>query len=179
MPVIDLLLQAPIRPPLPSKIVEGKPLPSLKEPQPLEVQEEEYQSISSRWLVEGIFDRFWTKPGRGKSAAADLPNNPPASSMKAVGRCTITVEPHEFEANVYVYQDPATALKIKQIKPLAPQKVSYPANGGQSSIYGQTPQQASHYQSRTLPPLQQAPMWNNRTLPPLMSPGGPPSTPGH
>ncbi|KAK4996089.1 hypothetical protein LTR66_004231 [Elasticomyces elasticus] len=191
-PVIDLLQQAFIRPPLPSKIVEGKPLPSLKEPQPLEVQEEEYQSISSsgvlaasiersrqRWLVEGIFERFWTKPGRGKSAAADLPNNPPASSMKAVGRCTITVEPHEFEANVYIYQDPATALKLKQIKPLAPQKVSYSANAGQPTIYGQTPQQASHYQSRTLPPLQQAPMWNNRTLPPLMSSGGPPSTPGH
>lgn len=58
----------------------------------------------NRWLVEGIFERYWTKPVKKKGQPEFL-NNPPKESMQKVGQCRITIEPHVFEATLFAVRE--------------------------------------------------------------------------
>ncbi|KAK1762102.1 hypothetical protein QBC33DRAFT_292667 [Phialemonium atrogriseum] len=106
------------KPPLPRSIQAGKPLPTVEDAQPNDLPDKEYQSIiesgvlseslsrsRSRWISEGIFEKFWSKPSKRKGVVED-PNNPAKESMTKVGQVVITVEPHVFEATMYVVKDP-------------------------------------------------------------------------
>ena len=57
-----------------------------------------------KWLNEGIFEKYWTKPSKKKNQA-DL-KNPPKDTMVKLGTCTITIEPHAFEATLYTVREP-------------------------------------------------------------------------
>ncbi|TVY90628.1 hypothetical protein LAWI1_G003839 [Lachnellula willkommii] len=105
---------------LPKSIAPGKPLPTLEEPQPENLSSKEFQTVSEsgvltdslhrsrqKWLSEGIFEKFWTKPVKKKGVPEQPPNNPPRDSMTKLGSCTITVEPHIFEATMYAIKEPA------------------------------------------------------------------------
>ncbi|KXL41673.1 hypothetical protein M433DRAFT_150370 [Acidomyces richmondensis BFW] len=165
-------------PRLPTKIVDGKPLPSLPAPQSASLPDTEYQSIKesgvlqsslarsqTRWTLEGIFDRYWVKPETGKNANPPPPNNPDYKWMKHKGECRIRIEPHIFKCEMYVEEKPKPPPPPKQYAP--------PQN---QNTYGQqfrpqqqpayTPQQP-YQQSRTLPPMAQQPLPQNRTLPPI------------
>ncbi|TVY28013.1 hypothetical protein LHYA1_G005174 [Lachnellula hyalina] len=98
---------------LPKSIAPGKPLPTLEVPQPENLSSKEFQTVSEsgvltdslhrsrqKWLSEGIFEKFWTKPVKKKGVPEQPPNNPPKDSMTKLGSCTITVEPHIFEATI-------------------------------------------------------------------------------
>ncbi|PSS15329.1 hypothetical protein M430DRAFT_104042 [Amorphotheca resinae ATCC 22711] len=104
---------------LPRSINAGKPLPTIAAPQPEDLSSKEYQSISesgvlveslrrsrAKWLSEGIFEKYWTKPTAKNKGTPAMANNPPKDSMTKLGTCTITVEPHVFEAQMWAIKDP-------------------------------------------------------------------------
>lgn len=114
---------------LPARIIDSKPLPTLSEPQPLSLANEEYQSIAAsavlassldrsrqRWITNGIFQKYWVKPEKlGKNAKPLPPNNPDPKRMKEKGECRIRIEPHIFVADVYVEEKPKPpATQAKQ-----------------------------------------------------------------
>ncbi|KAE8449444.1 hypothetical protein EG329_008052 [Mollisiaceae sp. DMI_Dod_QoI] len=121
-----------VQEPLPQRIAPGKPLPTLDSPQPENLSANEFQTIPEsgvlaeslhrsrqKWLSEGIFEKFWTKPTKRKGAPEAPPNNPPKDSMTKLGPVTITIEPHIFEATMYAVKD----LNIQKIPP--PQQPMY------------------------------------------------------
>jgi len=54
--------------------------------------------------MEGVFDRYWTKPLKRKGQL-EPSNNPPKESMQKVGQCRIIVEPHMFEATLFTVRE--------------------------------------------------------------------------
>ncbi|KAI9689017.1 MAG: hypothetical protein M1822_000754 [Bathelium mastoideum] len=128
---------------LPTKISDGKPLPTVGEPQPPDLSNKDYQSIMqsgvlaeslkrsrNKWLSEGIFERYWTKPSKSKHVVAPE-NNPDRNTMMIVGHCRLTIEPHVFDARLYIVKDPAaTSQPLKQSFPAHRPIMQYgPPNG--------------------------------------------------
>lgn len=67
---------------------------------------ESLERSRKKWLIEGIFERYWTKPPpKKKNAPVEELNNPPKDSMTKIGTCTITIEPHSFDAIMYTIKD--------------------------------------------------------------------------
>ncbi|KAI9816050.1 MAG: hypothetical protein M1827_002042 [Pycnora praestabilis] len=95
---------------LPTSFADNQPLPTLHELQTDTLTLREYQSISERqkWLTEGIFERYWTKPSKKKNQA-EL-HNPQKDTMIKVGPCTVTIEPHVFEATIFTVKEPQAQL---------------------------------------------------------------------
>ncbi|KAI1465343.1 uncharacterized protein F4812DRAFT_438364 [Daldinia caldariorum] len=113
---------APEDPPLPKSIQAGNPLPTVEHPQPDDLLSKDYQSIQEsgvlaeslsrsrqKWVHEGVFEKYWTKPTKRKGVVKEDPNNPPKDSMTKIGQVTITVEPHVLEATMYAVKDPKPA----------------------------------------------------------------------
>ncbi|KAI1452029.1 hypothetical protein F4805DRAFT_463200 [Annulohypoxylon moriforme] len=109
-------------PQLPKSIQAGHPLPTVEHPQPDDLVSKDYQSIQEsgvvaeslsrsrqKWIHEGIFEKYWTKPTKRKGVVKEDPNNPPKESMAKIGQITITVEPHVLEATMYAVKDPKHA----------------------------------------------------------------------
>jgi hypothetical protein len=159
---------------LPKVIVVGQPLPTVDEPQPEDLPAKEYQSISEsgvlaeslhrsrqKWLTEGIFEKYWTKPRKGKGAKAPVieePNNPARESMTKLGSCTITVEPHIFDATMFAIKEP----HIRPLPQPLPQQPMYrpiiqygPPNGIMPQQTQAPPAQKKQFQSAQ--PVPQAP----------------------
>jgi hypothetical protein len=144
------------------KVVDGRPLATLPEPQPTTLSDADYQSIAAsavlqasftrsqtKWTCEGIFERYWVKPETGKNARPPPPNNPEAKWMKHKGECRLRIEPHIFACQMYVEEKPKPPAPPKQYAPvLAQGQAPY----GQHQAY--RPQQP-YQQGRTLPPIQQ------------------------
>ncbi|KAK3346597.1 hypothetical protein B0T25DRAFT_281838 [Lasiosphaeria hispida] len=111
---------APVEePPLPKSITAGKPLPTVETPQSDDLPNKEYQTIAEsgvladsltrsrqKWISEGIFEKYWSKPTKRKGVVIEDANNPAKESMARLGQVTITVEPHVFEATMYGVKDP-------------------------------------------------------------------------
>ncbi|EME89082.1 uncharacterized protein MYCFIDRAFT_213520 [Pseudocercospora fijiensis CIRAD86] len=164
---------------LPAKINENKPLPTLPEPQPQTLSNEEYQSIAasavlatsleksrSRWMCDGILERYWVKPekGTGKNAKPPPPNNPDLKTMKMRGECRIRIEPHLFVANFYTVENNALPPKNKQ--PVASQpRQQQPIQQFQA----RPPLSSASYQGHRLGPL--PPVQSSSRLPPAPQPG--------
>lgn len=126
---------------LPTKIVESKPLPTLLQPQPAKLSSEEYRSVAEsavlaaslyrsrvRWLADGIFERYWTKPTK-KKMAEGLTNNPDLKSMQKLGASTVSIGPHTYEAIIYMVRD-TTAPRVQphySARPLQPTFQNYHA----------------------------------------------------
>ena len=53
-----------------------------------------------KWLIDGIFKKYWTKPLK-KSNQLDLQNNPAKDSMVKLGPCSMIIEPHVFDVMLY------------------------------------------------------------------------------
>ncbi|RYC95118.1 hypothetical protein BFJ63_vAg2181 [Fusarium oxysporum f. sp. narcissi] len=111
--------EEPPPPPLPKSIQAGKPLPTVEVAQPEELSSKEYQSVGEsgvlaeslfrsrhKWISEGLFAKYWTKPHKRKGVLNEDPKNPPKDTMSKVGTVTITIEPHIIEATMYVVKDP-------------------------------------------------------------------------
>ncbi|KAL2195001.1 hypothetical protein P885DRAFT_42044 [Corynascus similis CBS 632.67] len=128
-------------PPLPKSVTAGKPLPTVDSPQPDDLPFSDFQTVTEsgvlseslsrsrqKWTMEGIFEKYWTKPIKKKGVVIEEPNNPPKESMTKLGQVTITVEPHVFEATMFAVKDP----KPPPPPPPAPERpiVQYgPPNG--------------------------------------------------
>ncbi|KAL4878423.1 hypothetical protein BJY04DRAFT_221146 [Aspergillus karnatakaensis] len=164
-----------IQPPLPTKIKDVDPLPTLPSAQPANLSPKEYQSIAEsavllaslerskkKWLSDGILERYWTKPKKTKRDQIEG-KNPPKESMSKVGPCNIVVGPHLFDAMLYTVKDPNAPPPV-QYAPAQRPMVHYghPNNFQQYQPYPQaphnTPTQRTHppQPSHGTPPAQQA-----------------------
>lgn len=123
---------------LPTKVTDGRPLPTLKEPQPSDLPDTEYQSVldsgvllasftRSRqiWTHGTLLEKFWTKtkaPSAKKlkemteeEKAAHKAAKGPA--MSKIGQATVTIEPHAFEVTLFVVKDTMPGIKQGQLPP--------------------------------------------------------------
>jgi hypothetical protein len=102
---------------LPTKVTDSRPLPTSYQPQSSKLSVNEYQTIAEsavlaaslhrsrmKWLAEGIFEKYWIKPSKKKSAES-LANNPELKTMQRLGSSSILVGPHSFEATIYTVRD--------------------------------------------------------------------------
>ncbi|KAH8718840.1 SWR1-complex protein 3 [Beauveria bassiana] len=118
-PIVEPSPPTPPRPPLPTSVESGKPLPTIEVAQSHDLSPEEFQSISEsgvlaeslarsrqRWISEGLFEKYWTKPHKKKGVLIEDPKNPPKDSMNKIGNVTITIEPHIVEATMYAVKGP-------------------------------------------------------------------------
>ncbi|KAL6859931.1 hypothetical protein ACO1O0_003955 [Amphichorda felina] len=116
VPPVD---EPPPPPPLPRSVQAGKPLPTVEDTQPDDLSSKEYQSIGEsgvlaeslsrsrhKWIHDGLFEKYWTKPHKRKGVVNEDPKNPPKESMAKVGTVTISIEPHIIEATMFVVKDP-------------------------------------------------------------------------
>ncbi|KAL7939712.1 hypothetical protein V8C35DRAFT_287426 [Trichoderma chlorosporum] len=173
----------PPPPPLPTSIQPGKPLPTIEKAQPDDLSAKEYQSISEsgvlaeslsrsryRWINDGLFEKFWTKPHKRKGVLNEDPKNPPKDSMTKVGPVTITIEPHIVEATMFIVKE----SKQRPPPPRTPQQAPKPLPVSQSQAPAQPPAQ-SQPQPLARPVLQYGPP--NGSMPPPPTPGSAVSTP--
>lgn len=122
---------APPPQPLPKSVQQGEPLPVVDEPQPDSLPNKEYQTIQEsavlgeslqrsrqKWISEGIFEKYWTKPTKRKGVVIEEPNNPPKDSMSKLGPVTVTVEPHVFDAVMYAVKDPKPPAPLPPHRPV-------------------------------------------------------------
>ncbi|KAH0492449.1 hypothetical protein TgHK011_007403 [Trichoderma gracile] len=171
-------------PPLPTSLQPGQPLPTVETAQPDDLSAKEYQSISEsgvlaeslsrsryRWINDGLFEKFWTKPHKRKGVLNEDPKNPPKDSMTRVGNVTITIEPHIFEATMYVVKE----AKQRPPPPRTPQQVPKSPSVSQPQAQAQPPQPQSQPQPLARPVLQYGPP--NGSMPPPPAPGSAASTP--
>ncbi|KJZ78155.1 hypothetical protein HIM_02193 [Hirsutella minnesotensis 3608] len=104
----------PPRPSLPTSIQVGKPLPTIENAQPEDLSTKEFQSVSEsgvlaeslsrsrqKWINDGLFEKYWTKPYKRKGVLHEDPKNPPKDSMTRIGNVTIIIEPHIVEATMF------------------------------------------------------------------------------
>ncbi|KAB8290559.1 hypothetical protein EYC80_010984 [Monilinia laxa] len=133
----------PVEETLPKSIVVGMPLPTVDEPQSEDLSSKEFQTISEsgvlaeslqrsrqKWISEGIFERYWTKPTKKKGVPAEPLNNPGKDTMTKLGTCQITIEPHVFDATMYAIKEPKTAFQPVQPQPMYRPIIQYgPPNG--------------------------------------------------
>ncbi|KUI70425.1 hypothetical protein VM1G_05875 [Cytospora mali] len=123
--------QKPPPPPLPTSIQPGKPLPTIEDPQPDDLPNKDFQTIHEsgvlaeslsrsrhRWISEGLFEKYWTKPTKKKGVVQEDPKNPPKDSMTKVGQVTISLEPHYIEATMYAIKDPNKAAQQTVNRPI-------------------------------------------------------------
>lgn len=98
-----------------------------------------------KWLSDGIFERYWTKPKKTKREQLEG-KNPPKDSMTKIGPCKIIIEPHHFDGMIYTVKDP-NAKPTVQIT--APQR--------HIIHYGPPPPQAGYQYQHYAPPQQMRP----------------------
>ncbi|KAL2675496.1 hypothetical protein Neosp_011682 [[Neocosmospora] mangrovei] len=124
--------EEPPPPPLPKSIQAGKPLPTVEVAQPEDLSSKDYQSVGEsgvlaeslsrsrqKWISDGLFAKYWSKPHKRKGVINEDPKNPPKETMSKVGTVTITIEPHIIEATMYVVKDPKPKPQpIQQNRPI-------------------------------------------------------------
>ncbi|KAI1818249.1 hypothetical protein GGS20DRAFT_529170 [Poronia punctata] len=107
---------------LPKSLQPGQPLPTVEKPQPDDLSLKDFQSIQEsgvlseslsrsrqKWIDDGIFEKYWTKPSKRKGVAKEDTNNPAKDTMVKIGQVTITVEPHILDATLFGVKDPKPA----------------------------------------------------------------------
>ncbi|KAH6657090.1 hypothetical protein BKA67DRAFT_179413 [Truncatella angustata] len=178
-------------PQLPTSIQAGNPLPTVENAQSEELSGKDYQSIQEsgvlaesltrsrqKWINEGIFEKYWTKPVKRKGVVKEEPNNPPKDSMQKIGNIIITIEPHLVEATMFGIKDntkstaPTTNSTFRPVMqygppngvmppPPPPPKPSTPATPTTPSAVPASPSQA---------PAQPAPPSGTPLQPPTQAP---------
>lgn len=126
---------APVPEPSPAKADETKPLPALETVDVAQhvklksvaesgLLETTLHRSKAKWLAEGIFQKYWTKPSKRKDFIPD-PKNPGKETMTKLGTCRIVVEPHIFEATLFTIKEPGVATPA----PLPAPPVRAPGTG--------------------------------------------------
>lgn len=71
-----------------------------------------------RWISDGLFEKYWTKPTKKRGVIHEDAKNPPKDSMAKVGQVTISLEPHYFEATMYAVKDPNKPAQQSVSRPI-------------------------------------------------------------
>ncbi|KAL2168686.1 hypothetical protein VTG60DRAFT_6969 [Thermothelomyces hinnuleus] len=194
-----------VPPPLPKSVTAGKPLPTVDSPQPDDLPTSEFQTVTEsgvlaeslsrsrqKWTMEGIFEKYWSKPTKKKGVVIEEPNNPPKESMMKLGQVTITVEPHVFEATMFAVKDPKpappppppTQRPIVQYGPpngmMPPPPPPTPAPTSSTTASAPPPapaQSSSQVQSQGPPPSDSKPPAQTQTHTPAQTPTLPTAQP--
>lgn len=91
---------------------------------------ESLQRSRQKWVSEGVFEKYWTKPTKRKGAPAEPLNNPAKDTMTKIGTCQITIEPHVFDAIMFAIKEPKSAFQPAQQQPMYRPIIQYgPPNG--------------------------------------------------
>ncbi|APA07229.1 hypothetical protein SS1G_04038 [Sclerotinia sclerotiorum 1980 UF-70] len=177
--------QPPIEETLPKSIVAGMPLPTVNEPQSENLSSKEFQTISEsgvlaeslqrsrqKWVSEGIFEKYWTKPTKKKGVPAEPLNNPGKDTMTKLGTCQITIEPHVFDATMYAIKEPKSAFQPAQQQQMYRPIIQYgPPNGvmpAPASTQAPSPVQQKPVQA-TQPAIQAVTPKNTAPTAPMVS----------
>ncbi|KAI1259975.1 hypothetical protein F5Y18DRAFT_284095 [Xylariaceae sp. FL1019] len=190
--------------PLPTAIQPGQPLPTVEKPQQDDLYSKDYQSIQEsgvmaeslarsrqKWLHEGIFEKYWTKPSKKKGVIKEDANNPAKDTMTKIGQVTITVEPHVLDATIYAVKDtkppPATPSSVRPMLQYGPPNDGMPPPPKPSTASTSAPAgpsasapvpSPSHTQSPIQPPHPVSlPNVENSHLPAQQMPPGPTAPP--
>lgn len=83
-----------------------------------------------KWLSEGIFEKYWTKPTKRKGAPEAPPNNPPKDSMTKIGPVTISADPHTFEATMFAVKAPVASAPLPVQQAMYRPIIQYGPPGG-------------------------------------------------
>ena len=118
----------PVEEGLPVRLREGLPFPTLPEPQTLELSDKLFQTVSEsgvlaaaiersrqKWMVEGVFDRYWSKPSKKKGLGEGL--QPAKESMTRLGSCSMIIEPHAFDITLYTVKDTSMSYQYPAFPP--------------------------------------------------------------
>ncbi|KAJ6014218.1 hypothetical protein N7540_008809 [Penicillium herquei] len=157
----------PVELPLPSRIKEGEALPFRRARQPINLSDQEYQSIAERfefatanyalerskkkWVSDGILVRYYTKPKKTKRDQIEK-LNPPKDSMTKVGLCDVTIGPHQFDAMLYTVKDPLAPQPIQYTPPQAQARMVHYGPGNNFQQH-----QPYHSSQQRRPPYSAAP----------------------
>ena len=75
----------------------------------------------AKWVNEGIFERYWSKPKKSRGQIIEVENNPPKDSMVQLGRSKLSVEPHVFEVYIHGIRDVVPPMQVApKTGPVAP-----------------------------------------------------------
>ncbi|KAJ8070634.1 hypothetical protein OCU04_001005 [Sclerotinia nivalis] len=138
---------------------------------------ESLQRSRQKWVSEGIFEKYWTKPTKKKGVPAEPLNNPAKDTMTKLGTCQITIEPHVFDATMYAIKEPKSAFQPPQQQQMYRPIIQYgPPNGvmpAPASTQAPSPVQQKPVQA-TQPTIQAVAPKNTAPTAPMVS--APPST---
>lgn len=90
-----------------------------------------------KWLMEGIFEKYWTKPSKKKNQYEF--QNPAKESMVKLGPCSMIIEPHVFEIMLYAVKDaqytflPPVGQPPSLAAPYGGHQINYPHGAGMAS----------------------------------------------
>ncbi|KAK6428518.1 hypothetical protein LTR95_015334 [Oleoguttula sp. CCFEE 5521] len=176
---------------LPSKVSTHAPLPLLPQPQALDLQDSEYQSLAASgvlaaslarsrhaWTNEGLFERFYKMPSKGRST------DPMYKAMKSRGKCRLRIEPHIFEVEIYVVEREQPRPPPKPVR-TGPAPLWYGGWAASTQADSDAMREKANrdygpINQKYLPPkpksrLNPLPPPNARTLPPITQPAPPPA----
>ncbi|KAI4127116.1 MAG: hypothetical protein LQ338_003358 [Usnochroma carphineum] len=121
----------------PVTLKESQGLPTQAERQNPHLPTEDYQSIAEsgvlaasvqqsrqKWIADGIFDRYWTKPSKRKGQPDAL--NPAKETMSRLGTCSMIIEPHVFETTLFTVKETQPVLAPSHLPPTPPPPPSNP-----------------------------------------------------
>ncbi|KAK7519074.1 uncharacterized protein IWZ02DRAFT_449427 [Phyllosticta citriasiana] len=188
----------PAPPPLPTKIGPGQPIPELKEPQPVDLPDSEWQTVTEsgvlkaalersrqKWMTPGIFELYYSKAGKKrlpghKEREKEKEKDKDKGENGVEEKDSVKAKQMKREGNCKLYIDPHqwdvtiwtmrehTAPPPLKPKPPAHQPVTYGNHGQYHGGYA-----ASHpynYQSHNTAPKHPPP-------PPKQTPSKPPQPP--
>ena len=75
-----------------------------------------------KWLTDGPFERYWTKPSKKRDMGNTV--NPAKETMTRIGVCSMIIDPHVFEVTLYSVKDVPKSYAPPPVQPpslLAPQ----------------------------------------------------------
>lgn len=133
---------------------------------------------SRQRCVDGLFERYWTKPSKKKSIVEG--SNPAKETMVKIGTCSMVIEPHVFETTLYTVRELSPVFLPAQPTPIPPSNSIY--NPYQDHKTYQQPIHNSYNRATHLPYHQAnyPPSSSSLTLPTFregfgqFSPSGPP-----
>ncbi|KAL8867086.1 MAG: hypothetical protein Q9174_005889, partial [Haloplaca sp. 1 TL-2023] len=162
---------------IPSRVKDSQTLPLSLKKQEADLSNADYQSIAEsgvlaasvlqsrqRWMVDGVFERYWTKPSKKKGPAEGA--NPAKETMVKIGTCSMIIEPHVFDITLYSVRDPPPVFVPSHLPPPPPplhtntgynpyqnhKTYQYPYNQGTPHQQHQQPYQPNS-SNLTLPPF--------------------------
>ena len=112
-----------------------------------------------KWISEGLFEKYWTKPVKKKGATDAPPNNPDVKTMQKLGTCVITVEPHSFDAIMWQVKEenPVSIPKPVSQQPMYRPIIQYGPPNGMLPPPAPTPPPTQHRQFTPQPTPQASP----------------------